>query len=146
MLRITKKVDYAILILAYLTSHQTRPNSAREIAETYQIPRPVVANLLKTLAKAGLIVSQRGNQGGYLFVQDADELHLADILRAVDGEFAFASCSNPQEECPRSGSCPAEPALRRVHRAILGVLESVSIAELAGKVGKPTSELAGSQS
>lgn len=137
MVRITKKVDYSILILCHLAQNPHKACSAREISDRFAIPRPVVANLLKALCKNDLLRSQRGNRGGYWLLHSPGDLTLAQLLQAVEGDFAFANCTygGPLGEisaCPRSGQCPSEDALRYVHQEIHKILNSVTIEQLAG--------------
>lgn len=136
MVRITKKVDYSILILAHLAHYPDRPSSAREISDRFGIPRPVVANLLKSLGKSRLVTSQRGNRGGYRLARKPEDVTLAQLLCAVEGDFAFANCTGGPygtiSICPLSGSCPSESTVRYVHREIYRVLSSVTVDQLAG--------------
>ena len=139
MLRITKKVDYAILIMAYLAEHSGQACSARVIADAFVIPRAVVANLLKVLGNFELLTSQRGNRGGYRLARRPEDITLAHLVHAVEGEFSFADCSTRATDgslgiCPRSGFCPAEPAIVSVHNRIREILESITVTELAGHV------------
>ena len=65
MLKLSKKTDYAIILLCHLGDVDA-PVSAQEIAGNYQLPQPMVANILKQLGAAGLIQSVRGQHGGYV--------------------------------------------------------------------------------
>ncbi len=138
MVRITKKVDYSILILAHLAQNPGRSSSTREIADRFHIPRPVVANLLKTLCKSRLVSSQRGNRGGYRLARQPRQITLANLLGTVEGDFAFAKCTGGGAEgrasnCPLSGQCPSEPTVRYVHQEIHRILSSVTVEHLAGE-------------
>ena len=137
MVRITKKVDYSILILAHLAQNPGKSCSAREIADRFGIPRPVVANLLKLLCKNKIVASQRGNRGGYQLASRPADVTLAKLLQVVEGDFAFAQCTyggpnGELAECPLSGQCPAEQTVRYVHQEIYKILASVTVEQLAG--------------
>ena len=63
MLRLTKKADYGLMALKYLAEQAANgAQSAKEIAEAYHIPPQLLAKILQTLARAGLLVSHAGNQ------------------------------------------------------------------------------------
>jgi len=88
MLRLTKKADYALMALKFLAeqpgagvrtpadaSTPAEPSasaqSAKDIAQAYHIPPPLLAKILQTLAKAGLLVSHAGTNGGYALARPA---------------------------------------------------------------------------
>jgi DNA-binding transcriptional ArsR family regulator len=60
MLALTKKTDYALIALSHLAKRPETVVSAREIAEACGVPQPILTNILKTLASAGIMVSTRG--------------------------------------------------------------------------------------
>ena len=75
MLRLSKKVDYAIILL----SHQGKasgPISAQEISSHYHLPQPMIANILKQLAASQLVESTRGVQGGYVLQRQTGQISL----------------------------------------------------------------------
>jgi Rrf2 family protein len=138
MLRLTRKVDYAVLTLVYLARHRERACSAREVAAHFDLPRPVVANLLKMLARSGLLCGTRGNRGGYRLVAPPEAISLSQLLEIVEGRFALSNCAirsakgDKRGACPRSGKCPAEPKMAEVHARIDEILRDVSVTDLAG--------------
>lgn len=86
MLSLTRKADYALVAAVYLARRQAEgggPVSAREIAEQFDLPRPLLMNVLKQLAGAGLLRSVRGANGGYGLVVPADRLTVLQLVEAV---------------------------------------------------------------
>ena len=76
MLRLTKKADYGLMALKYLAEQATAATppaaqSAKDIAQAYHIPPPLLAKILQTLARAGLLVSHAGTNGGYALAKPA---------------------------------------------------------------------------
>src|SRR5215212_3574505 len=78
MLCVSKKVDYALSALSFLAVHAGRVCSAREIAQTHNLPLPRLMNLLKRLHRQGLVRSVRGVRGGYLVSEQLDKVSLYD--------------------------------------------------------------------
>ena len=73
MLRLTKKADYGLMALKYLAEQTDgSAHSAKDIAEAYHIPPQLLAKILQTLAKAGLLVSHAGTNGGYALSRAGD--------------------------------------------------------------------------
>ncbi len=131
MTLLSRKVDYAILILSYL--HQ-RPEggSAREIAARFELSRAFVANILKLLCHKGFVASHRGVKGGYVLQRAAEEIKLADLMDALDEGFHLMPCTKvgPEEVCSLTAICPVRGGIAEVHERIRGVLRAVTLAEL----------------
>ena len=70
MIRMSKETDYGIMLLTVFANLRTPLQmSARELAERTRVPLPMVSKILKTLAREGVLVSQRGARGGYLLAR-----------------------------------------------------------------------------
>jgi Rrf2 family protein len=131
-MRVTAKVDYAVRASAELAAASGEgPVKGERIAQSQQIPLKFLENILLELKHAGLVQSQRGAEGGYWLAQPADEISLADVIRAVEGPIA-----NVRGERPELVEYPgAAGSLREVWIAVRGnlraVLETVTLADLA---------------
>ena len=129
MLRLTKKADYGLMALKYLAeqahdSAQPASASAKAIAEAYHIPPQLLAKILQTLAKAGLLVSHAGTNGGYALSRDAHDISAFEVIRAIDGPLFITSCITIH------GTCTIKEPLRKVNDSITGLLSQLSIADL----------------
>lgn len=127
----SRKVDYALLILSYL--HE-RPEGgcAREVADHFGLSRPFVANILKELCQRGFVSSHRGVKGGYVPRHASEEVRLADVLQALDGSFSFAECNKEPggSLCCFESVCPVKDQIQEVQRRIWDVLRGVTLADL----------------
>ena len=134
MIRISKKADYAIVVLSHLALAGQTATSARMIAEKYQFSYAMVANLLKALTAAGWVTSQRGIRGGYMIRRNPSDISLDELIEVVEGPYRFADCTCGEMGpcCPVEDLCPARDVVRRVHSQIREILKGVSVAELAG--------------
>ena len=131
-MRVTAKVDYAVRAGAELAAASGEgPVKGERIAQSQQIPLKFLENILLELKHAGLVQSQRGADGGYWLAQPADEISLADVIRAVEGPIANVRGERP-EQVEYGG---AAEALREVWIAVRGslraVLEKVTLADVA---------------
>ena len=145
MIKISRKADYAVLIMADL-AHRTRrhdgedkmaPVSAPEIADSTNLSRAVVANLLKALTRAGLLESVRGAGGGYRLAMPMASINLAQILAAVEGPMRLVDCAtldtgsaNDLPDCSLSDGCPSRSAMRVVHDRVSRLMEEIQLPEL----------------
>jgi Rrf2 family protein len=127
----SRKVDYALLILSHLY-HNPGGASAREIAARFGLGRPFVANILKLLCHNGFVASHRGVKGGYALNRPADQVRLSDLMESLDDPFRLAECNRivPGDICTLTAICPVKHAIADVHQRIRDVLRTVTLAEL----------------
>jgi Rrf2 family protein len=132
MLRLTKKADYGLMALKYLAEQPTpAPASAKDIADAYHIPPQLLAKILQTLARAGLLVSSAGTNGGYALSRPAAEISAFEVIRAIDGPLFITSCITIHGTCDLAGHCTIKEPLRKVNDSIKDLLSAIRIADLA---------------
>ena len=129
MLRMSKLTDYATVVLARLATRQTLTTTAA-LAESTRLPLPTVRKILKALASAGLVVSERGVAGGYRLSRPADAISAADILAALEGPVRLTECSAASHDCQLEASCTVGSAWQRINGRIRDALAAVTLAEL----------------
>ena len=142
MLRLTKKADYGLMALKYLAEHAAAPKtrtlsstsvsaqSAKDIADAYHIPPQLLAKILQTLARAGLLVSSAGTNGGYSLARPAAEISAFEVIRAIDGPLFITSCITIHGTCDLAGHCTIKEPLRKVNDSIKDLLSAIRIADL----------------
>jgi Rrf2 family protein len=137
MLRLTKKADYGLMALKYLAEQADAGDpgagarSAKDIAEAYHIPPPLLAKILQTLARAGLLVSHAGTNGGYALARPAREISAFEVIRAIDGPLFITSCITIHGTCDLAGHCTIKEPLRKVNDSIKELLSGIRISDLA---------------
>ena len=131
MLKISKLADYATLVLQRLSLSAKESCSAADLAEQSNIAYPTVCKVLKQLAEAGLVQSQRGVRGGYSMTQSAQSVTLYDIVTAIDGEIALTECSSLAGDCVHSDYCDLSQNWQLVSRLLVTVLKAVTLTEMA---------------
>ena len=129
MLKLSKKTDYAIILLAHL-GEEDAPVSAQEMATHYKLPYPMVANILKQLVSSGLVESSRGKHGGYILVMPADEINLAEIIRVTDSPLNLVECAHDEAICKVHRCCPTRRPLVALHHKIQQFLEKTTLAAI----------------
>jgi len=130
MLRISKLSDYATALLARMAQLGT-PISAPALAANTRIPPTTVAKLLKQLAKSELVSATRGVSGGYQLNRAPRLINVAQILTALEGPLALTECSAYDGNCLRAGFCGTKNHWRKINRALITALETVTLADLA---------------
>jgi Rrf2 family protein len=128
--RISAKAEYSVRAAIVLAAAPAGPVKADEISESQGIPVSFLENILTDLRNAGIVNSQRGADGGHWLARPAEEVTLADVIRAVDGPLATVHGLPP--EATRYGEL-AEP-LRDVWIALRAniriVLEQVTLMDV----------------
>ncbi len=156
MIRLTKKADYAVFIMSFVARQAARPGgtaddgrrallSAQELSSFSPLNKSLVANLLKDLARAGLLDSVRGARGGYRLARSAAEISLAEILFAVDGPLALVDCVHETERaiaasgpgpviqpCPLGPMCSSRGPMLVLNDRIAQLLSDLRLDELSG--------------
>ncbi len=130
MLRMSKMTDYGTVVLATLAERPGEVFSASELAESTQLNEPTVRKILKTLTRAQLVDSFRGQQGGYTLSMSADDISAARILDALEGPITLTECSAEQSNCAISSCCTVGRSWQRINVQIRRALENVSLAQL----------------
>ena len=135
MLKISKLSDYGLLATVYLARHRGTVVAAREIANFYHLPVPMVTKVLKTLHSGGLVESHRGAGGGYSFDRDSARITLGDLLEVLEGPWDLVECETRDDEghalCAIRSCCPSRRMMFGINRAIKGAFEQVTLDDLA---------------
>lgn len=132
MLKLSKKVDYALIALMYLAQQHGEgvSSSAREIASGNGLPPDLLAKILQKLAREGLVVSHQGTKGGYRLARDASELDVVTVIEAVDGPLSLTQCFTEEGMCEQFDNCNVKSPLQRLNDQVLRMLSQVTIARM----------------
>lgn len=132
MLKLTKKADYGLISLKHLALRgRDRTASAKEMAEAYRIPLPVLSKVLQKLVRDGFLVSEQGATGGYRLSRDPATITTLEVIRAIDGPIILTTCFTAGGECELTSQCTVREPLRKVHLGILKLLDSITISDLS---------------
>ena len=130
-MRITAKVDYAVRAMCELAGQGGGPVRGERLAAAQGIPQSFLENILHELKRAGLIATQRGVDGGYRLAKPADEITVADIIRAVEGPLADVRGSRPDSLTYDGAAVALRDVWLAVRANLRAVLEHVTVADIA---------------
>lgn len=130
MLRISKLTDYGTVVLAHLATEQPAVVSAADVAAGTGLALPTVSKLLKLLARAELVHSTRGAQGGYQLARPAHEISAANVIDALEGPVSITECSALDSHCAHEGACNVGGTWQRINVAIRHALDEVTLLDL----------------
>ncbi len=143
-MRISAKADYAVRAAAELAAAEPgTPVKGEFLATAQGLPLNFLENILRELRRAGIVRTQRGHDGGYLLAVPAQDVSIADVIRAVEGPLAEVQGVRPDQlEYVGSAAALGEVWIA-LRAAIRSVLESVSIADVAaGRLPRSIKKLA----
>jgi len=142
-MRISARADYAVRAAVELAAAGEGPMKGEAIAQAQGIPLKFLENILGDLRHAGIVRSQRGADGGYWLARPADQISVADVIRAVEGPLASVR-GGPPEDVAYGGA--AESLARvwiAVRASLRSVVERVTLADVAaGRLPARISKLA----
>lgn len=131
MFRLSKITDYGIVLLAHLAKGDfTTTHNAREVASEVDLPLPVVAKVLKSLARRGILESHRGAKGGYSLARPPEAITVAEMIVALEGPVALTECTLESQLCPHEGSCAVRDPWQVINRVVREALMRVTLANL----------------
>ena len=131
-MRISAKADYAVrAALELADAPNKKPIKAEAIATSQGIPLNFLENILGELRHAGIVRSQRGFEGGFRLAKAAEEVTIADIIRAVEGPLASVR-GGPPEDSSYPGAASELPRVWiAVRKNLREVVEHVTVADVA---------------
>jgi Rrf2 family protein len=131
-MRISAKADYAVRAAVQLAAGDgERPTKGDTIARAQGIPLKFLENILGDLRHAGLVRSQRGAEGGYWLNRPADEITVADIIRAVEGPLASVRGQRPEDIEYVGAAASLAQVWIAVRASLRAVAEHVTLADIA---------------
>lgn len=133
MLKLTKKADYGLIALKHLAELEAgASSSAKEIAEAYGIPLPLLSKVLQRLARHGFLRSEHGTNGGYRLARTPENINALEVIRSIDGPIILTHCFTEHRQCGIAEKCSVREPLRKVHEGILQLLAGTTIRDLCG--------------
>jgi len=131
-MRISAKAEYAVRAAVELAAASgEKPVKAERLATAQEIPLNFLENILGELRHAGVVRSQRGAEGGFRLARPAEQVTIADVIRAVDGPLASIRGGPPEHVSYAGAAEPLTNVWIAVRASLRGVLEQVTLADLA---------------
>jgi Rrf2 family protein len=139
--QIPAKADYGIRALLTLAS-ATSSVTAEHLAEEQDLPPRFLGAILSDLRRAGLVVSQRGSEGGFRLARPASQITIADALRAISGPMAGVRGLRPEMVAYEGAAVNLREVWVAVRASLRNVLEHVTIEQVAsGKLPSSITKL-----
>ena len=131
-MRVSTKGRYGLRIILELARHYNKNLlTVKQIAEKQEISEKYIEQIISLFNKAGMVRSQRGASGGYRLVDAPADVTVGDVLRVTEGKLQIVECTVEDSRfCKRWGECVTVDVWREVRRAVLDVVDNITIADL----------------
>jgi FeS assembly SUF system regulator len=144
MIRLSRLTDYAVVITAELARTQGETQAAAVLSNRTGIPEPTVAKVLKVLARAELVSSSRGVNGGYALNRSPEDVSVASLIEAVNGPIVLTACvDGVEDDCNIAAQCQLRGRWTPVNEAIRAAFTSLSLADLIAPETEPRAACGG---
>lgn len=138
-MRVSAKSDYALRALIEIAGQSSAAAiSAEEIGRLQGIPRGFLQGILADLRRVGIVMSQRGQAGGWRLARDTHDVSVADVIRAVDGPLVSVYGMRPEAVAYNESARALQHVWIAARSSLREVLETVTIADLvSGHLPEP---------
>jgi len=130
MLKITKKVEYALIAVRHLQENKDKLVPVAEISSSYGIPREVLAKTLQKLASSNVIKSYKGPAGGYKASDKIEKTTLNDFFEILEGPTAIMDCYF-ESGCDHLSSCNIRNPINKINDSIRNLFNNLTLADIS---------------
>ena len=133
-MRVSAKSDYALRALIEMAAREDgKAVSAEELGRLQDIPHGFLQAILADLRKSGIVISQRGQSGGWRMAKSASDVSVADVIRAVDGPLVSVYGLRPEAVTYNERADVLQHVWIAARDSLRDVFEKVSIDQLADR-------------
>ena len=130
MLKITRKVEYALIALRHMQLKQSEElTSTKEIATRYGVPQQLLAKTLQHMARDGIIQAVQGSAGGYRIAINLDQISMKDFFERLEGPLGMMDCYF-DSDCIQMGACNIRVPIQRINDNMRNLFSQMSVQEV----------------
>lgn len=131
MLKITKKVEYALIAISYLQSVSYKePHSVNTIAQKFGIPKEILAKAMQELCQASLLESIKGPHGGYKLLKNPSTIKMTEFFEILEGPIGIMDCYI-DENCEQIQTCNIKGPVAKVNNSLRAIFSNLTLADMA---------------
>ena len=130
MLKITRKVEYALIALRHMQLKESEElTSTKEIATRYGVPQQLLAKTLQHMARDGILEAVQGSAGGYRVATNLDKISMKDFFEKLEGPLGMMDCYF-DSDCIQIGSCNIRVPIQRINDNMRNLFSQMSVQEV----------------
>ena len=137
MLKINKKVEYALIALKFMadkleanTNSELALTSAREICDEFNLPFDTTAKVMQLMNNQEILKSVKGIKGGYSLNKDLSEISYMQLVRLIEGKVVGRVCITNKGTCELYSKCNIVTPVELLNRKLNVFLEDLTLKEL----------------
>ncbi len=130
MLKITKKVEYALIAIKHLSENPKKLSSVSDMSTTYGIPREILAKTMQALAKENIVDSVKGPQGGYRNKNKTSDISLNKFFEVLEGPTAIMDCYF-ESGCNHLSSCNIKTPIKKINDSVRNLFNNITLADIS---------------
>lgn len=133
-MKLSTRTRYGIrAVLELAENYGNGPLRLKIIAQRQEISVKYLEQLMTVLRSAGFVRSIRGSKGGYLLAKAPEKITISDVFHCLEGSVVTVECVENESYCPRTNDCIARQVWTEVHKAVMGVLQSITLQNLVDR-------------
>jgi len=130
MLKITRKVEYALIALRHMQLKESEElTSTKENATRYGVPQQLLAKTLQHMARDGIIQAVQGSAGGYRIATNLDQISMNDFFERLEGPLGMMDCYF-DSDCIQMGACNIRVPIQRINDNMRNLFSQMSVQEV----------------
>ena len=129
MLKLTRKLEYALIALRHMQDKRDTFISAKEIADMYLIPQELLAKTLQQMAKLNYIKAAQGHRGGYRMRKGLAEISLTQFIEDIEGPIGIVDC-NINSDCVQLDNCNIRMPIKRINSNIRAIFNGIQVGDI----------------
>jgi Rrf2 family protein len=133
---ITRQIDYAIRMIAFMATDKSKKYTTDEISEILDIPRSFLPTIVSSLAAKKIIFTYRGKSGGMKLAKDPSEISVFDVIEAIDGQIVINTCLFDDAICGFTQVCKIRKFWEKLQEELVERLKNTKISDLILDYGK----------
>ncbi len=131
MLKVNKKVEYALMALKYMSEkNDGELTTAREICEKFDLPFDPVSKVLQGLNASSIVTSIKGVKGGYTLSKDLDTITYMDLYSIIEGKNHSSHCGQHDDACERKDQCNIKDSMNSLNHNLSEYLQQITLKDL----------------
>ena len=129
MLKLTRKLEYALIALRHMQMKGVALSSTKEISDMYTIPRELLAKTLQQMARLEYIDAVQGSQGGYRIHKALAKINLTQFIEELEGPFGMVNCSI-SSDCIQLNNCNIRMPINKINDNIRSIFNDIPITDI----------------
>ncbi len=131
-MKISTKGRYALRMLIDLAEHNDNGFVAlKEIAERQDISKKYLEQIIPILNRSGILMTNRGYQGGYKLAKEPAEITVGEILRNTEGSMAPVAClEQTPNQCEKCSYCVTLPVWQGLEKVVNEYLDGITLQDI----------------